>query len=544
MEIKAKNIHKVFGSTTVLEDVNFSLEKGVKVGLVGLNGTGKSTLLKIIAGEIKPDGGEITRRKGVIVRYVPQDTSLATDESIIEYFHRVGGSAERASQLKYNTMPENRRRNERSFSARLGTIIRGFGMSSIEMDRGVNTLSSGQKSKIFMVGAILRNPDVLLLDEPTNNLDMPALMWLEEFLVKSTATCLVVSHDRRFLDRIVSKIFEINPQTRSLAIQKGSYSDYLERSHKERNRLLVEYKDQEEEIARLERSVKAKKMAAQQGAKFQGTDNDKYARGFKRDQAARSAKTAKAIEARINQISKIEKPISREMFRILLKSDKPKGSQDIILKNVMIGYPDSNFRVGPISLDILYSSRIAILGLNGSGKSTLLKAICGKLPVLEGKIQTGTALSIGNLMQEHDDIPRETSIRTFLSERGHLSKTEIFALAKKFGFTPVEIDRKIGELSPGGRSRLLFALFSALSVNVLLLDEPTNHLDIEALDALEEMVTHYHGTTILVSHDRYFLEKFRPTDTYVLAEGQLHRQKDLASYLVDLQHTAQRYFQK
>jgi ATPase subunit of ABC transporter with duplicated ATPase domains len=207
---------------------------------------------------------------------------------------------------------------------------------------------------------------------------------------------------------------------------------------------------------------------------------------------------------------------------------------------VVAGYADDGFKVGPVSLSIPYGSRVVILGLNGAGKTTLLRTISGELPVLDGKISRGNALVIGNLTQEHDNLPRGESIKDFLTRRAGISIQDAYALAVKFGFKAAEIDKTIATLSPGGRARLLFALFSELSANVLILDEPTNHLDLEALEALEEAVMHYKGTIIVVSHDRYFLEKFRPTETYVLSEGKLSRQESLETYVANAERQAKR----
>ncbi len=546
MEINATNIHKVYGAVTVLADVSFTLEQGVKVGLVGGNGTGKSTLLRIIAGQVEPDGGKVTFRKGLVVGYMPQDTSLATDESISDYLRRVSGIAKLEEEMATSSeaMAEYERRDGYAFYARMEAILSGFGFGNISADRSVNTLSSGQKSKVFMSGILLSNADIFLLDEPTNNLDLPALIWLESFLEKSPAACIIVSHDRLFLDHVVRKIFEINWRTRELNVSNGRYSDYLEHIRKERIRQLAEFENQQEEIKRLTESARAKKQDAQKGAKFKGTDNDKFLRGFKRDRASGSAKTAKAIEKRIEQIDRVEKPIDKTLFRILLKAEKPKGSQGITLKEVVAGYPESGFRIGPVSLSIHYGNRWAILGLNGSGKSTLLATISRKLAPIEGEVSVGSALVVGNLMQEHDNLPRDMSIRAFLGEHGKLSENETYSFASKFGFKAEEIDKRIESLSPGGRSRLLFALFTALSVNVLILDEPTNHLDLEALDALEEVVANYQGTIILVSHDRYFLEKYNPTDTYVLADGKLERQRSFEAYLEKAEREAKRLVER
>lgn len=542
MILKADQLHKAHGITVVLDDISFALERGQKAGLVGDNGTGKSTLLKILAGLVEPDGGEVVMQRGLVVGYMPQDTSLVSDETIGEYLRRVSGIAELESAMGASdeALEEYERREGYAFDHRMESMLAGFGLGKLGSSRSIKALSSGQKSKVFMAGVLLRDADLLLLDEPTNNLDLPALIWLERFLSRVSAACIIVSHDRFFLDRVVRKIFEIDWATRTLNITNGKYSDYLERARKERVRQLQAYEAQQDEIERLNAAARAKRAAAERGSKFKGKDNDKFLRGFKQDRAAGSGRAAKNLEKRIEQMDRLERPLDREALRIHLKPERPGGSRDITLTDVTAGYAGDEPVVGPVSLFIPYGSRVVILGLNGSGKSTLLKTVAGELEPLSGKVEIGSALTVGNLMQEHDNLPREATIRTILTERGGLLTEEAYALATKYGFASAEIDKEIGKLSPGGRARLLLALFSARSVNVLLLDEPTNHLDISATDALEEAVTHYEGTVVLVSHDRYFLEKFDPTDTYVLAGGQLSRQQSYAAYLAEAERIADR----
>ena len=542
MEIKADKIHKAYGTITVLEDISFSLERGQKAGLIGYNGTGKTTLLKILAGLVEPDAGEVTVRKGAVIGYMPQDTSLVSDETIRDYVRRVSGMATLEEQMEKSSeaMAEYERRDGYTFYHRLDVMLAGFGLTDVSSDRPINSLSSGQKSKVFMAGVLLSDPDILLLDEPTNNLDLPALIWLEDFLQRSDATCIIVSHDRLFLDRIVRKIFEIDWHIRTLNITSGRYSDYLMRKEKELARQWRDYEAQQKEIKRLEEQARKKKQEALSGSRYMGTDNDKFLRGFKRDRAGKSGKQAKAIEKRIEQMEVVEKPVERDVFRIHLRPTKPEGTRDITLNDVVAGYTDDGFKVGPVSLSIPYGSRVVFLGLNGTGKTTLLRTISGELPALKGKVSRGNALVIGNLTQEHDNLPREESIKDFLTRRSGISVQDAYALAIKFGFKAAEIDKTIAALSPGGRARLLFALFSALSANALILDEPTNHLDLEALEALEEAVAHYEGTIIVVSHDRRFLEKFRPTDTYVLSEGKLLRQESFEAYVANAERQAKR----
>jgi ATPase subunit of ABC transporter with duplicated ATPase domains len=552
MEVEVKNIRKAYDAVTVLEDVSFSLGKGQKAGLVGCNGTGKTTLLKILAGIIEPDRGEVRAREGLIIGYMPQDMGVVSDETIRDYLRRVSGIGALKERLEQSpeAVAEYGRRDGYAFDHRADVMLAGFGvgvrkrrtfgMEEASSDRRISSLSSGQKSKVFMAGVLLSDPDVLLLDEPTNNLDLPALIWLEDFLMRSKAACIIVSHDRLFLDRLVRKIFEIDRRTRTLEVTSGRYSDYLARKEKERARQRAEYKTQREEIERLTERARDKKANAVRGSRFVGSDNDKYLRGFKRDRASKSGKAAKAMEKRIEQMEVVEKPIERDVFRIRLRPAKPKGSRDIVLKDAVAGYADGGFRVGPVTIAIPYGSRVAILGLNGSGKSTLLKIISGELLPLEGEVAVGNALVIGNLTQEHDNLPREESVKDFLIRRTGMTVQDAYSLCATFGFKAVETDRKIAALSPGARARILFALFSALSANVLLLDEPTNHLDLEALEALEEAVARYKGTIVLVSHDRYFLKKFNAADTYVLSHQKIARQKSFEAYAANAEREAER----
>lgn len=542
MELRVENICKSYNANTVLGGVSFSLERGQKIGLIGNNGTGKTTILNILAGIVDPDEGSVTVRKGLVVGYMPQDTSITTNETIRDHLRRITGIGALEENLSHSPemLTEYERRDGYAFDHRADTILSSFGLHKVSNDRNINSLSSGQKSKVFMAGVLLSDPDVLLLDEPTNNLDLSALIWLENFLINSEVACIIVSHDRLFLDRVVRKIFEIDWHTRTLTVTNGRYSDYLARKDKERKKQWAEHEAQQDEIKRLTESATIKKVEAMHGSRFRGTDNDKFLRGFKRDRASKSGKTAKVIERRISQMEVVEKPIEREVFRIHIRPAKPEGSQDIVLRNVLAGYSINGFHIGPISTNISYGSRIVILGLNGSGKSTLLKTISGDLDPLGGEVTVGSTLVVGNLMQEHNNLPREESVKDFLTRRVSIATQDAYALAAKFGFKATEIDNEIATLSPGGRARVLFALFSALSTNVLLLDEPTNHLDLEALDALEEVVSHYEGTVILVSHDRYFLKKFRATDTFVLSNAKLVRQQSIEAYVANAEREARR----
>ncbi len=264
-------------------------------------------------------------------------------------------------------------------------------------------------------------------------------------------------------------------------------------------------------------------------------------RGFKRDRSNKSSKQAKAIETRIKQMELIQKPYEYEKLQININNKKSKGNMNIFIDNAVFCYSNSLI-FGPISLNIRCGIRIAIFGENGSGKSTFIKVLSGDMDIISGKIFKGGALNIGNFTQEHNNLDFETTVKDFLCNRAELDIKSAFSLAVKYyGLTPDELNKSIKNLSPGQRARLLFLLFSVLSaVNTLILDEPTNHLDLDAIQAIEDLMSTFEGIIILVSHDRYFLQKFKPTYVYIMTDGRLIYQKDLNEYFTSLEVKARK----
>lgn len=518
--ITAKNLQKSYGQTVVLGGVTFSLERGQKAALVGGNGAGKTTLLKIIAGVEAADAGNLTLAKNTRVAYFRQDLSPLGRQAVGAYLEQVAGAEVPAYRLE--------------------TMLAGFGLESIALDRELESLSSGQKSKVALAGILLQEADLLLLDEPTNNLDLPALIWLEDFLQKTKAACLVVSHDRRFLDRVAEKIFELDWHDRTLKISGGTYSDYLARVLKQLASQKEAYRLQQEEIARLKDRASQKRDAATAGENWTGpSDKDKMLRGFKRDRSKSSARSARALERRVEQMDQVAKPAERDPFIITLSAERGAGVLDLDLKEVVTGYA-SGFQIGPLTLEIPFGRRLGIMGLNGAGKSTLLETLTGDLAPLAGRLVRGSGVRVGNLKQEHENLPREESLLQFLKVKAGLNHSAGYNQLGKFGFSEAQAKQPIEILSPGGRARLLLALFSAQGVNVLVLDEPTNHLDLEALAALEETLEHYQGTVVIVSHDRYFLERARLDELYLLADGQLELIPDYQTYITQAEERAKK----
>jgi ATPase subunit of ABC transporter with duplicated ATPase domains len=536
-----KKLTKTYGIRTVLSGVSFALGKGQKAALVGPNGVGKSTLLKILAGLETPNRGEVQKPKVAGIGYLSQEVDALAGETVRAYVYRVSGLASLEVRMKalepelaeadkleeYTDIEELfRRSGGYEFEHRTKAILDGFRLPEDALDRPVAYLSGGQKSKVALTAILIKGVDILLLDEPTNNLDLPALVWLEEYLLQSSSTCLIASHDRKFLDHVVTKVLEIDWFRRDATLHTGTYTEYAERKALELRRLKEEYRLQQEELKRLQETALEKNDWAKKGAVQKWSDNDKMGRNFARDRSKKLAVTGKAIEVRMHQMDKKEKPEEREPLEIRLEPAPNEAKQGIELSNVVAGY--DSFRIGPITLSIPFGARIGIVGANGSGKSTLLKAIVGSLKPLSGEVTRGESLTIGDFTQEHENLPREkTPVWLFAKVAEIYDADRISFLLHKFHLGHDALQNKIGDFSPGERARLLLALYSEMGVNVLILDEPTNHLDVEAIEALEEVLASYAGTVVLVSHDRSFLEKVPMLDIYLMESGRL---KNIGSY--------------
>jgi ATPase subunit of ABC transporter with duplicated ATPase domains len=548
-----RNIYKSHGGKEVLRGVSLQVGQNQKVALVGSNGVGKSTLLKILAGLDKPDAGSI-QLNGEQIGYLPQEIKIDSQETIRDYLKRVTGISEmesRMAELEHNLNdPEKMKEygelqsqyihlDGYAFEHRMEAILQGFGLSSISVTRSLNSLSGGQKSKIALAGLLLQKFDLLLLDEPTNNLDLPAIIWLENFLQHTDASCLIVSHDRRFLDKLVSKVFEIDWFKRDINEYTGSYSDYLDYREARIRREQEQYQAQEREKKRLMVSIRQKKQWAERGSKQITTDNDKYVRGYRRDQSAKVAQDAKSIERQIEQMDKVEVTKQRPKLVIPLVADNSEAKQAIVIEDVCV-QRSNGFQLGPVNMQIGYGARIGIIGPNGSGKSTLLKVISGEYKPTSGRVIVGSSLNFGNLMQAHENMSREKSIFDFFHDNSVTDNEKIYFILSKFHFSADDAKKKIGDLSPGERARVLLALFSALSVNVLVLDEPTNHLDFEVIEALERTLADYPGTVVFVSHDRYFLQMANPTDLFIINDGNIKPVVDYDGYISSLTSEAKK----
>jgi ATPase subunit of ABC transporter with duplicated ATPase domains len=558
-----KNVRKIYGTVRVLEKVAFSIGEGQKVALVGQNGVGKSTLLKIIAGIETPDRGEVKKPNRILIGYLPQEAIAESKDTLLEYLRRMTGLLDLEKEIakleprlekqevleKYELLRlEYERLGGYDFSRKAKGMLEGLMLSHVKLDRLVAELSGGEKRKAALIGVLLRGVDLLLLDEPTNNLDLPALLWLERYLNRSSATCIIASHDRRFLDNVVKKVMEIDWYRRDVTMYTGGWTAFAEmkahaiRKHKE------QYRMQEEERKRLIISVGQKMDWVERVKNRKAPDKDKLSANFKKERATRKfTSSAKALEERQKRLHDVERPLIRDPLIIPLEPQSGDKESSIVLKKISFGYEDGfqgglaspaslrrveagpkPFVGGPVDMKILFGTRLAILGNNGVGKSTLLKTIEGTLPPLSGKRMCGKKLVFGYLMQEHENVSRAATPYMLFKNRLGIFDRDIIAMhLSHFQFAPDVLNDKISSLSPGERVRLILALLSALGANVLILDEPTNHLDLEAIEALEEALDAYIGTILLVTHDRRFLERIRLTESFILENGKL---TPIASY--------------
>ncbi|HMP67690.1 MAG TPA: ABC-F family ATP-binding cassette domain-containing protein, partial [Candidatus Paceibacterota bacterium] len=551
-----KNITKYYGNQKVLNKISFNIERGNKIALVGYNGTGKSTLLKILSGLEKPDTGNVDIQKESIVGFVPQDTDIYNDKNVLKYIEEYVG------------------KNDDVFYRNIEIMFAGFALNSESKFKNIGDLSSGQKTKVFLTALLLKRPDLMLLDEPTNNLDLPALIWLEDFLKKTDSAFIVVSHDKKFLNNVTKKIYEIDWKERSITITSGKYLDYLINKEKLEKRQLQMHVSQNDERQRLRNLAESKQEQALKGSKHQTGDNDRLLRGYRRDKAGDSFHQAKVVYNRIKRMEKIKRPNLRGELKIEINPDISPLDLNISVINLICGYNDKKgeFKIGPIDMGIVFGSRVCILGLNGSGKSTFLKTFTGTIEKISGEINIGSGVKFGNLMQEHESLPKTETLIGFLTKRVKkeistddnltdnnstdvpvdsnpaensfasvpVDRSLLQNLLLHFGFEEDQVKSKIKDLSPGGRARLLLAYFSAMNVNTLILDEPTNHLDMEAQEALTRTLSEFEGTVITVTHDRFFVENNRHDSLYVLQNGQMQRISDFKTYVSEMEKSARK----
>ena len=506
MILSCSNISKSFGTDSILNHVSFHIEEREKAAVVGINGAGKSTLLKIIVGELAPDEGSVVIAKGKTLGYLAQhqdldsgrtiyDELLEVKRPIIEMEERLrtlevnmkrsqGEELESLYQTYSRLSHEFELANGYAWKSEITGVLKGLGFLEEEFSKPVSTLSGGQKTRVSLGKLLLSKPDIILLDEPTNHLDMESIAWLENYLLNYQGTVVIVAHDRYFLDRVVTKVVELD--NGSSTVFQGNYSAYSEKKAMLRASILKAYLNQQQEIKHQEEVITK-------------------LRSFNRE---KSIKRAESREKLLNKIERIEKPTEvNDAMNITLEPDIVSGNDVLTVRGLTKGF-DGQTLFSDVDFEIKRGERIAIIGNNGTGKTTILKIINGILAADAGEIRLGSRVHIGYYDQEHHVLHSEKTLFQELSDTyPNMNNTQIRNVLAAFLFTGDDVFKLIGDLSGGEKGRVSLAKLMLSEANFLILDEPTNHLDITSKEILENALTHYTGTVLYVSHDRYFINK-------------------------------------
>lgn len=506
MILSCQNLSKAFNEKPILKDVSFHIEEHDKAAIVGINGVGKTTLLRIIVGELPADSGIVTLKKEASFGYLAQNQNVNSENTIYEELlsvkapviamekqlremeekmHTVNGSEldslmENYARLNHQFELE----NGYAYQSEIGGVLKGLGFAEEDFGKQISTLSGGQKTRVALSKLLLKKPELIILDEPTNHLDLNAIAWLENYLLNYKGAVLTVSHDRYFLDRFAGKIIEID-QTRATTFL-GNYTAYAAKKEILRTAARNAYLNQQQEIRHQEAVIEKLKS-------------------FNRE---KSIKRAESREKMLNKIEVLEKPTeARADIHMTLTPRCQSGNDVLHIEHLAKSFDDLSL-FQDISMDIKRGEHVAIIGDNGTGKTTILKIINDLVPADSGTITLGTNVHIGYYDQEHHVLhPDKTLFDEISDEYPSLTGTQIRNTLAAFLFTGDDVFKLIRDLSGGERGRVSLAKLMLSESNFLILDEPTNHLDIASKEILEDAVNAYEGTVLYVSHDRYFINR-------------------------------------
>lgn len=520
--LQASNLARRFADVTLYEKVNFNIQSGDRVALVGRNGTGKSTLIEQIMGQEPISEGEITKAKEIRIGYLEQHVAIDSNRSIweemltvfadrLELRKQAEDLANQLAQLadqpdrpeytqtlaRYDQVQEQMlQKNVYAIESDIRSVLHGFKFYEEDYQRPVNSLSGGQKTRLALARTLLMDYDLLILDEPTNHLDMETLAWLEGYLSTYRGALLIVSHDRYFLNKVANQVIELRHQT--LHSYAGNYDFYLKEKALRLQQEQEAYDKQQEEIAKLEDFIQ------------------------KNITRASTTKRAQSRRKRLEKMDRIDKPLQDQKApRIQFSAARDSGQRVLDVEEVAIGYSSNEPPLAKnINLELTRQEAIAIVGPNGIGKTTLLKTILGQLPPLAGRIQRGSNVEIGYYDQNVNQLnPDLTVLETLWQAHDLTDEWKIRSILGSFLFSGETVEKKVGLLSGGEKARLSLALLASNHDNTLLLDEPTNHLDIDSKEVLEEALIDFDGTLLFVSHDRYFINRIASKVIEISPEG-------------------------
>ncbi|EJV56558.1 ABC transporter ATP-binding protein [Bacillus wiedmannii] len=518
--LQVNALTKLYGAETILANIKLEVQTKDRIALVGRNGAGKSTLLKIIAGELSHDGGEIIKPKDVSIGYLAQNTGLETSltiwDEMLTVFTHLQQMETKLRRLEQEMGKEENFSNEATYErlladydqlqldykdqggyqyeADIRSILSGLGFPVETHQTTISTLSGGQKTRLALGKLLLTKPDLLILDEPTNHLDIETLTWLEQYLQGYPGAILIVSHDRYFLDKLVTQVYEIsNKESRRFV---GNYSKYLDLKSALYEQDMKRYEKQQDEIAKLE--------------------------DFVQKNIAR-ASTTKRAQSRRKQLDRMElltRPLGdSKSASFHFDIEKQSGNDVLQVKDATIGYDDDPI-IEHVTMRLTRGDSVALVGPNGIGKSTLLKSLVNKLPLLNGDVSFGSNVSVGYYDQEQANLTSSKRVLNELWDEYPLQpEKEIRTILGNFLFTGDDVLKPVSSLSGGQKARLALAKLMMQKSNLLILDEPTNHLDLNSKEILENALIDYPGTLLFVSHDRYFINRVTTTVVELSTEG-------------------------
>ena len=506
MILSCQNISKSFGEHVILDNASFHLEDREKAALIGNNGAGKTTLLRMIVQEIPCDQGQVVLARDKVLGYLAQHQNITGQQTIFQELlevkrpvllleekiraleaqmkHAAGKELDQLMDTYTKCTHEFEQQNGYAYRSEITGVLKGLGFTEEDFEQQVSTLSGGQKTRVALGKLLLSRPDILLLDEPTNHLDIDSIAWLETYLTNYPGAVFIVSHDRYFLDKVVTKVVEI--EQGHLAVYKGNYSAYSLKKAAIRDAQYKAWLNQQQEIRHQEAVITK-------------------LRSFNREKSIRRAESrAKMLE----KMERLEKPVQeQEQIRLELEPRTVSGNDVLTVEDLGKSFPGTPL-FSHVSFEIKRGERVALIGNNGTGKTTLLKIINGLLGPDEGKFTLGSKVQIGYYDQEHHVLHMEKTIFQEISDTyPSLTETQIRNMLAAFLFTGDDVFKEISALSGGERGRVSLAKLMLSEANFLILDEPTNHLDIASKEILEEALNSYTGTVFYVSHDRYFINQ-------------------------------------
>ncbi len=528
--LQLSNVCKRYGDVTVLESVSFIANPGDRLGLIGPNGCGKTTLLRIIAGQEQPDEGSVQFNQSVLrLGYLEQGLHYAEKDSLADFL-QVGGAAldaaaarveQLASRLATASGVEQARLMEAYGDAlaeletlaeaqtplhEVEAVMTGLGLGDVALDTPVANLSGGQKTRLGLARLLKHKPQLLLLDEPTNHLDIEALEWLEAWLRAYRGAALIVSHDRTFLDNTVSKVLDMDPKTHTVVEYTGNYSDYIETWEQKQEKQWARWRDQQAEIRRVQQDIVRTKNQAL-SVELTTTPREPGVRRIAKKVAKKAKSRQKKLERYLENEERVEKPQATWQMKLAFENTPESGQDVLVLQDVAVGYEGVEL-AGGIEQVLCAGERVAMIGPNGAGKTTLLRVIAGQLSPLAGEVRLGANVKLGYFAQEQEMLnPESTPFETIVAA-APMSATEARSFLHYFLFTGDEVFVPVGALSYGERARLALASLVATGCNFLMLDEPINHLDIPSRARFEQAMQAFKGTVLAVVHDRYFIRRF------------------------------------